>query len=59
MAQFVGDRQLTVASAHKRTMTATYYRQTGPTPPETMEVRVGGKFMDADSSTATAWARCG
>lgn len=55
MAQFEGDRQVTVASAHKRTMAERFYRQTGEHPPEPMDVRVGGKFMDADGSSRVAW----
>jgi len=46
MAQFEGDRQLTVSALHSAAYQA-FYAQTGPTPPGTMSVPVKGKYMDA------------
>ncbi len=51
MAQFVGDRQLTVFAPHTAPYAA-FYEQTGPTPPETMTVKVAGTYMDAAKTTA-------
>ena len=50
MAQFDGDRQLTVFSPHTREFES-FYQQTGPTPPGVMEVAVAGTFMRSDRST--------
>jgi predicted secreted hydrolase len=55
MAQFDGNRQVTVAAAHKRTMADQFYRQTGAGAPGPMDVRVGGKYMDGDGTTSVAW----
>lgn len=54
MAQFVGDRQVTVFAPHTSAMSA-FYEQTGDTPPEPMTVRVGGTYMDADLNTSMTW----
>lgn len=54
MAQFTGDRQVTVFAPHTAAMSA-FYQQTGPTPPGTMTVRVGGTYMAPDLSTAMTW----
>lgn len=54
MAQFVGDRQLTVFAPHDRAR-AEFYQQTGPTPPGTMTARVGGTYMDPDRTTSLTW----
>jgi predicted secreted hydrolase len=64
MAQFDGDRQLTFFSPHANSRHA-FYRQTGPTPPGTMNVDVAGTYMDADNATTivrgtlavTEWVR--
>lgn len=45
MAQFDGDRQLTVSSLHANEFREFYF-QTGPTPPGTMTVPITGKYMD-------------
>ena len=51
MAQFIGDRQLTVFAPHSSAYAA-FYEQTGPTPPETMTIGVAGTYMDAAKMTA-------
>ena len=64
MAQFDGDRQLTVFNPHANARLA-FYRQTGPTPPATMTVTVAGTYMDAAGETrivrgtldVTEWVR--
>jgi predicted secreted hydrolase len=50
MAQFGGDRQLTVFAPHSAAY-ARYYQQTGPRPPDTMSVAVAGTYMEPDRST--------
>ncbi|HXY88311.1 MAG TPA: lipocalin-like domain-containing protein [Candidatus Acidoferrales bacterium] len=45
MAQFSGDRQLTMFAPHSDARMA-YYYQTGSSPPGTMHVNVSGKYMD-------------
>jgi hypothetical protein len=50
MAQFDGDRQLTVFAPHTAAF-GQYYRQTGATPPPTMNVEVAGTYMNPDKST--------
>ena len=50
MAQFDGDRQLTVFSPHANARRA-FYEQTGQTPPGTMSVNVAGTYMEPDRST--------
>lgn len=54
MAQFTGDRQVTVFAPHSHEFAA-FYQQTGSTPPGEMTVRVGGTYMDADKNTALTW----
>jgi predicted secreted hydrolase len=54
MAHLTGDRQVTVFAPHDHQF-AEFYQQTGPTPPGTMTVRVGGTYMDADKKTALTW----
>jgi predicted secreted hydrolase len=50
MAQFDGDRQLTVFNPHANSRSA-YYEQTGATPPATMTVAVAGTYMDPAGET--------
>lgn len=45
MAQFNGDRELTMASIHSHEMVE-FYEQTGPNPPGEMKVEVSGKYID-------------
>jgi len=51
MAQFIGDRQLTVFAPHTKPYKA-FYEQTGPTPPGIMTVKVAGTYMDSARATA-------
>ena len=51
MAQFIGDRQLTVFAPHQERYSA-FYQQTDPTPPGTMTLKVAGTYMDATRETA-------
>ena len=50
MAQFKGDRELTMASIHSNEMTQ-FYEQTGPNPPGTMEAEVTGKYIDEKNNS--------
>jgi predicted secreted hydrolase len=50
MAQFDGDRQLTVFAPHVNARRA-FYQQTGEVPPATMSAKVAGTYMDPDRST--------
>lgn len=50
MAQFSGDRQLTMFAAHA-TKYQNFYYQTGPNPPGNMTVDVAGKYMDEHGKT--------
>ncbi len=50
MAQFEGDRQLTVFAPHADARRA-FYEQTGPTSPGTMTANVAGTYMDPDRAT--------
>lgn len=50
MAQFKGDRELTMASIHSHEMMQ-FLNQTGPNPPETMEAEVSGKYVDKESNS--------
>lgn len=50
MAQFDGDRQLTVFAPHANARRA-FYEQNGPNPPGTMTAAVAGTYMDADRRT--------
>lgn len=45
MAQFKGNRELTMASIHSNEMTQ-FLKQTGPNSPETMQAEVSGKYVD-------------
>ena len=45
MAQFKGNRELTMASIHSNEMTQ-FLKQTGPNSPETMDAEVSGKYVD-------------
>ncbi len=48
MAQFKGNRELTMASVHSTDMTK-FLNQTGSNPPEIMDAEVSGKYMDENS----------
>jgi predicted secreted hydrolase len=50
MAQFKGDRELTMASIHSHEMMQ-FLNQTGPNPPETMVAEVSGKYVDEGSNS--------
>lgn len=50
MAQFKGNRELTMASIHSNQMKQ-FYEQTGPNPPGTMKVEVKGKYIDEKSNS--------
>jgi predicted secreted hydrolase len=50
MAQFDGDRQLTVFAPHGVARKA-FYHQAGEVPPGTMSVEVAGTYMDPDRQT--------
>ncbi|HYA33702.1 MAG TPA: lipocalin-like domain-containing protein [Candidatus Bathyarchaeia archaeon] len=54
MAQFEGDRQLTMFAAHRSAYTS-YYFQTGPEPPSTMQVDAAGKYMNEHSELINTW----
>ena len=54
MAQFSGDRQLTMFAPHSKAHMA-YYYQTGATPPGTMHVNVSGKYMDEHKELKLTW----
>ena len=49
MAQFKGNRELTVSSIHSNEMRE-FYEQTGPNPPETMETVASGKYINEKGS---------
>ena len=53
MAQFVGDRQLTMFCPHASSRRE-FYEQSGPTPPGVMSVNVRGTYMAADATTHMA-----
>ena len=50
MAQFKGDREITMASIHSHEMMQ-FLNQTGPNPPEIMEAEVSGKYIDEKSNS--------
>ena len=50
MAQFKGDRELTMASIHSNEMTQ-FLKQTGPSSPETMVAEVSGKYVDENNNS--------
>jgi hypothetical protein len=54
MAQFVGNRQMTMFAPHSAKY-AKYYYQTRETPPGKMVVDVAGKYMDEKKNTSTTW----
>lgn len=54
MAQFGGDRQITMFAAHSNKYRPFYF-QTGPIPPRPMEVPVVGKYMDAKKDLHNTW----
>ncbi|MEI6621606.1 MAG: lipocalin-like domain-containing protein [Actinomycetes bacterium] len=54
MAQLEGDRQVTVFAPHEKEFSQ-FYEQTGPNPPPTMTVQVGGSYMDPDKVTTMTW----
>jgi predicted secreted hydrolase len=54
MAQFEGNRQLTMFAAH-RSAYASYYFQTGPEPPATMRVDTSGKYMNERKELVNTW----
>lgn len=54
MAQFSGDRQLTMFAPHSKAHMP-YYYQTGLTPPGTMHVNVSGKYMDEHKEMKLTW----
>ncbi len=49
MAQFKGDREITMASIHSHEMVQ-FLNQDGPNPPEAMEAEVSGKYIDEESN---------
>jgi predicted secreted hydrolase len=54
MAQFVGDRQITMFAQHSKAYSK-YYFQTGDVPPETMKIDVAGKYMDENKALHNTW----
>jgi hypothetical protein len=54
MAQFVGDRQITMFAAHSAKYLK-YYFQSGETPPDKMVIDVAGKFMDEKKNLSITW----
>ena len=54
MAQFDGDRQITMFAAHSKKFIS-YYFQSGATPPPVMTVPVAGKFMDEQGELHNTW----
>lgn len=54
MAQFDGDRQITMFAAHSKKYMS-YYFQTGPDSPPTMTVPVAGKYMDENGEMHNTW----
>ncbi len=54
MAQFVGNRQLTMFASHSPA-NKQFYFQTGPKPPGTMTVDVAGKYMDENKKLHNTW----
>ena len=54
MAQFDGDRQITMFASHSKEYMS-YYFQTGDTPPPTMTVPVAGKYMDENKALHNTW----
>lgn len=54
MAQFEGNRQITMFAAHSKKYLS-YYFQDGDTPPPTMTVPVAGKYMDESGELHNTW----
>lgn len=54
MAQFVGNRQLTMFASHSPA-NKQFYFQTGPKEPGTMKVDVAGKYMDENKKLHNTW----
>ncbi len=54
MAQFVGNRQLTMFASHSPA-NKQFYFQTGPKPPGIMTVDVAGKYMDENKKLHNTW----
>jgi predicted secreted hydrolase len=54
MAQFVGNRQITMFAPHGKAYSK-YYFQTGDQPPEMMKIDVAGKYMDEQKGLHTTW----
>jgi predicted secreted hydrolase len=50
MAQFKGNRELTMASIHSHDMLE-FLNQTGPNPPKIMEAEVSGKYIDENNNS--------
>ncbi len=50
MAQFKGNRELTMASIHSHEMLQ-FLNQTGPNPPGTMDVEASGKYVDEKNNS--------
>ena len=50
MAQFKGNRELTMASIHSHDMLQ-FLNQTGPNPPKIMEAEVSGKYIDENNNS--------
>lgn len=56
MAQFSGNRQITMFAAHSKALSKFYF-QTGKTKPPKMVVDVAGKYMDEYKNTHTSWGQ--
>ncbi|MBA3679444.1 ATP-binding protein [Candidatus Saccharibacteria bacterium] len=54
MAQFKGDRQITMFAAHSKVFSSFYF-QTGAKPPGVMTVDVAGKYMDENKKLHNTW----
>lgn len=56
MAQFVGNRQITMFAQHSKAYERFYF-QTGEHPPEPMVIDVAGKYMDENKKTSIIWGK--
>lgn len=54
MAQFTGNRQMTMFAPHSNAF-ADYYFQTGAKPPGIMTIDVAGKYMDENKKLSNTW----
>lgn len=54
MAQFVGDRQITMFAQHSKAYQK-YYFQTGEQKPDVMKIDVAGKYMDENKQLHNTW----